>query len=98
MPSPFPLYVRFLEDCVANLDCDAVEGALGNFARLHQASSYRRPAMAEEFSKTPQVLRGCGQQHFVLCPAQASQAKPVELENTLHVRKSHLDLLRSCGD
>jgi hypothetical protein len=49
--------------------------------------------MAEEFSKTPQVLRGCGQQHFVLCPAQASQAKPVELENTLHVRKSHLDLL-----
>jgi hypothetical protein len=32
VPSPFPLYVGFLEDCVANLDCDAVEGALGNFA------------------------------------------------------------------
>jgi hypothetical protein len=49
--------------------------------------------MAEEFDKTPQVLCGRGQQHFVFCPAQASQAKPVELEDALHVRKSHLDLL-----
>jgi hypothetical protein len=45
----------------------------------------------------PQVLRGCGQQHFVLCRAQASQAKPVELEDALHVRKSDLDSLqREC--
>ncbi len=49
---------------------------LGGFAslfltrRLHRASSYCRRGSAEEFGKTAQVLRGCGQQHFVLCIAR----------------------------
>jgi hypothetical protein len=61
--------------------------------RLHRASCWRRRGTTEEFGKTPQVQRGCGQQHLILYPAQASQAKPVELEDALHVCESHLDLL-----
>jgi hypothetical protein len=37
--------------------------------RLHWASSHCRRGMAEEFDKTPQVLCGRGQQHFVFCIA-----------------------------
>jgi hypothetical protein len=36
---------------------------------------------------------GLGKQHFVPDAAQAPQPKPVEPENSLHMRKSHLDLL-----
>src|SRR5215469_3332018 len=48
---------------------------------------------ANELDEPPQVLRGCGEQHLVSCAAQASQSKPVQPENALHMRKSHLDLL-----
>src|SRR6266498_2695196 len=53
----------------------------------------RRWGTAEEVNEPPQVLRGCGEQHLVPRAAQASQSKPVEPEDALHVRKSHLDLL-----
>src|SRR6516164_7453596 len=48
---------------------------------------------ANELDEPPQVLRGCGEQHLVSRAAQASQSKPVQPENALHMRKSHLDLL-----
>ncbi len=49
--------------------------------------------MAEKLGEPPQVLRGSCKQHFVPDAAQAPQPKPVEPENSLHMRKSHLDLL-----
>jgi hypothetical protein len=49
--------------------------------------------MAEKLGERPQVLRGSCKQHFVPDAAQAPQPKPVEPENSLHMRKSHLDLL-----
>ena len=62
--------------------------------RLQRASDCdRRWGTAEEVNEPPQVLRGCGEQHLVPRAAQASQSKPVEPEDALHVRKSHLDLL-----
>ena len=47
----------------------------------------------KELGEPPQVLRGCGEQDLVPGAAQASQSKPVEPEDALHMRKSHLDLL-----
>ena len=47
---------------------------------------------AAELDEAPQVLSGCGQQHLISDPAQASQPQPVELEDALHMRKLHLDL------
>jgi hypothetical protein len=49
--------------------------------------------MAEELGEAAQVLRRRGEQHLVPGAAQAPQSKPVEPEDALHVRKSHLDLL-----
>src|SRR4029077_19562820 len=48
---------------------------------------------AKKLDEPPQVLRGCGEQDLVPRAGQASQSKPVEPEDTLHMRKSHLDLL-----
>ena len=48
---------------------------------------------AKKLDEPPQVLRGCGKQDLVPRTGQASQSKPVEPEDTLHMRKSHLDLL-----
>src|SRR6516162_9454304 len=58
--------------------------------------SKRRPPVrrtAEKLSKPPQVLCSCGKQHFILGAAQATQPKPVELQDALHMSKPHLDLL-----
>jgi hypothetical protein len=44
--------------------------------------------MTKEFGKAPQVLRGCGQHHLILYPAQASQPKPIEFEDALHGQTS----------
>src|SRR5665213_1281396 len=49
--------------------------------------------MAEELNKSPQVLCGCSEQDLVPDATQAPQSKPVEPEDTLHVRKPHLDFL-----
>jgi hypothetical protein len=46
---------------------------------------------AEELDEAPQVLSGCGQQHLIFNPTQASQPQAVELEDALHMRKLHLD-------
>ena len=48
---------------------------------------------AEELDETPQVLRSCSEQHLILYSAQAAQPKSIELQDALHVGKSHLDLL-----
>ena len=48
---------------------------------------------AKKLDEPPQVLRGCCEQDLVPRTGQASQSKPVEPEDTLHMRKSHLDLL-----
>src|SRR5205807_5308281 len=48
---------------------------------------------AKKLDEPPQVLRGCGEQNLVPRAGQASQSKPVEPEDALHMRKSHLDLL-----
>ena len=62
--------------------------------RLRRASSCERWwGTAEQLDEPPQVLRGCGEQHLVPDAAQASQSKPVEPEDALHVCKPHLDLL-----
>src|ERR1700689_248330 len=45
----------------------------------------------DELDEPPQVLRGCGEQYFVPDAAQAAQSKPVEPQDALHMRKSHLD-------
>jgi hypothetical protein len=58
--------------------------------------SKRRPPVvrtAEKLSKPPQVLCSCGEQHLILGTAQATQPKPVELQDALHMSKPHLDLL-----
>src|SRR6202012_1755470 len=47
---------------------------------------------AGELDEAPQVLSGCGQEHLSFSPAPASQSKSVELEDSLHVSKTHLDL------
>ena len=47
----------------------------------------------EKFGEPSQVLRGCSEQHLVLDSAQAAQPKSIELQDALHVGKSHLDLL-----
>ena len=49
--------------------------------------------MAEKLGEPPQVLRGSCKEYFVPDAAQAPQPKPVEPENSLHMRKSHFDLL-----
>src|SRR5258708_6777048 len=62
--------------------------------RLGWASSCERSwGTAEQLDESPQVLRGCGEQHLVPRAAQASQSKAVEPEDALHVRESHLDFL-----
>ena len=48
---------------------------------------------AYELGEPPQILCCGREQHLILSTTQASQSKPVELENALHVRKPHLDLL-----
>ena len=57
------------------------------------SNSQRWRGTAEELGEPPQVLRSCREQHFVPDAAQAPQPEPVEPENALHVRKSHLNLL-----
>ena len=47
----------------------------------------------EKLDEPPQILRGCGEQDLISRAGQASQSKPVEPEDALHMRKSHLDLL-----
>ena len=65
----------------------AADAQLG---RTGECGRWRRTAGDHE---APQVLRGCGQQHLIFSPAQASQSKSVKLEDLLHVSKTHLDLL-----
>jgi hypothetical protein len=48
---------------------------------------------AEELDETPQVLRGCSEQHLVLYSAQAAQPKSIELQDALHVREPHFYFL-----
>jgi hypothetical protein len=77
------------------------EGAAGATHRRHllthqlrrtgRRSDWRRTA--EELDETPQVLRGCSEQHLILYSAQAAQPKSIELQDALHVGKSHFDLL-----
>src|SRR5215813_5777960 len=48
--------------------------------RLREANGgHRWRRTAEKLSKPHQVLCGCGEQHFILGAAQATQPKPVEL-------------------
>ena len=47
----------------------------------------------EKLGEPSKVLCGCREQDFVSDAAQAPQPEPVEPENALHVRKSHLNLL-----
>src|SRR5262249_38889157 len=62
--------------------------------RLREANGgHRWRRTAEKLSKPPQVLCSCGEQHFILGAAQATQPKPVELQNALHMSKPHLALL-----
>ena len=62
--------------------------------RLREANGgHRWRRTAEKLSKPPQVLCSCGEQHFILGAAQATQPKPVELQDALHMSKPHLDLL-----
>jgi hypothetical protein len=62
--------------------------------RLGEANGgHRWRRTAEKLSKPPQVLCSCGEQHFILGAAQATQPKPVELQDALHMSKPHLDLL-----
>jgi hypothetical protein len=46
---------------------------------------------AKELGEAAQVLRGGGEQYLVPGAAEAPQSKPVEPQDALHVRKSHLD-------
>src|SRR5580704_1575258 len=77
------------------------EGAAGATHRRHLLTHQLRRTgsrrdwrrTAEELDETPQVLRGRSEQHLVLYSAQAAQPKSIELQNALHVGKSHLDLL-----
>ncbi len=97
------LFVKF---AVCPLSRSPVEGAAASAhrpptlpQRLHRATSRDwRWGTAEDLNEPPQVLRGCGEQHFVPRAAQASQSKPVEPENALHMRKSHLNLLALADD
>ena len=67
-----------------------VEG--GATLELRQASSHERwRGSTQQLGEALQVLRGCGQQHLVPHAAQASQAKPIEPEDALHVCKAHFD-------
>jgi hypothetical protein len=43
--------------------------------------------------KSPQVLSDGGQNKLILGASWATQSKPTELQDALHVRKPHLDLL-----
>src|SRR6516165_4812385 len=62
--------------------------------RLREANGgHRWRRTAEKLSKPPQVLSSCGEQHCILGAAQATQPKPVELQDALHMSKPHLDLL-----
>src|SRR5262249_14971324 len=70
-----------------NFCCSAI-------AALREANGgHRWRRTAEKLSKPPQVLCSCGEQHFILGAAQATQPKPVELQDALHMSKPHLDLL-----
>jgi hypothetical protein len=61
--------------------------------QLRRTSCRQWRWIAQELSETAQVLRGRGEQHFVPGAAQAPQSKPVKLQDALHMRKSHLNLL-----
>jgi prophage DNA circulation protein len=62
--------------------------------QLRRTGSGRdRRRTAEELDETPQVLRGCSEQHLIFYSTQAAQSKSIELQDALHVGKSHLDLL-----
>ena len=50
-------------------------------------------ASTNELGEPSEVLRRGGQQHLVPSAAQASQPKPVEFEDALHMRKPHLYFL-----
>lgn len=74
----------------------SVEGAVPPrlAGRLRRASGCeRRWRTAEELDEPSQVLRSRRKHHFVSGAAQASQSKPIEFEDALHVCKSQLDLL-----
>src|SRR6478609_5159830 len=47
----------------------------------------------DKLGEPSKVLCSCREQNFVSDVAQAPQPEPVEPENALHVRKSHLNLL-----
>src|SRR5580704_6405151 len=94
-------------DCIAKLRCIcrgchfvalSPLGAAASTPPTPDAPAMRdRPARAangggRELDEPPQVLRGRGEQDLVPRAAQASQPKPVEPEDALHMRKSHLDL------
>src|SRR5262249_12467129 len=62
--------------------------------RLREANGgHRWRRTAEQLSKPPQVLCSCGEYAFIVSAAQATQPKPVELQDALHMSKPHLDLL-----
>ena len=61
--------------------------------QLRRTSSCRWRWTAQKFGEPPQVLRGRSKQDLVPDAAQAPQSKPVEPQDALHMRKSHLDLL-----
>ena len=61
---------------------------------LCKASSTQRwRGTTEKLGEPPQVLRGCCKQYFVSDATQAPEPEPVEPENALHMRKSHLNFL-----
>ena len=66
-------------------------GSAGRLGERHSRS--QRRWAAEQLGEPPQVLRGGSEQDLIPCAAQATQAKPIEPEDALHVCKAHLDLL-----
>ena len=81
------------------LRCFVALSPLGAAASTHRrltrqlcGTGLRRQWRWPELDEPPQVLRGRGEQDLVPRAAQASQPKPVEPEDALHMRKSHLDL------
>jgi hypothetical protein len=55
--------------------------------RLREANGgHRWRRTADKLSKPPQVLCSSGEQHLILGTAQATQPKPVELQDALHMQ------------
>ena len=68
-----------------------IGNATGRLRQTNRGPEWR--CTAEELGKPPQVLRGSGEQDLVPRAAQATQSKPIEPEDALHMCKPHLDLL-----